>query len=183
MLSGIYQQTERVYPTEGDLKNVRTLITYIKNRMLNEKEIQKLEEEAEIHLAAIYKEYCRQLREQQLMDYDDQMVYAYNMLRKIPSCFPIFKRNTLISAWMRHRIHRKSSMPSLHCWHRNPRIFLWWEMKIRVFMDFVPLTRRHCWNLSIIIRERRCCSWKKISVPMETLFWQQTGLSRKYPAS
>lgn len=91
MLSGIYQQTERVYPTEGDLKNVRTLITYIKNRMLNEKEIQKLEEEAEIHLAAIYKEYCRQLREQQLMDYDDQMVYAYNMLRKIPELLAYFQ--------------------------------------------------------------------------------------------
>ena len=91
MLSGIYQQTERVYPTEGDLKNVRTLITYIKNRMLNEKEIQNLEEEAEIHLAAIYKEYCRQLREQQLMDYDDQMVYAYNMLRKIPELLAYFQ--------------------------------------------------------------------------------------------
>ena len=91
MLSGIYQQTERVYPTEGDLKNVRALITYIKNRMLNEKEIQKLEEEAEIHLAAIYKEYCRQLREQQLMDYDDQMVYAYNMLRKIPELLFYFQ--------------------------------------------------------------------------------------------
>ncbi len=91
MLSGIYQQTERVYPTEGDLKNVRTLITYIKNRMLNETEIQKLEEEAEIHLAAIYKEYCRQLREQQLMDYDDQMVYAYNMLRKIPELLAYFQ--------------------------------------------------------------------------------------------
>lgn len=91
MLSGIYQQTERVYPTEGDLKNVRTLITYIKNRMLNEKEIQKLEEEAEIHLAAIYKEYCRQLREQQLMDYDDQMVYAYHMLRKIPELLSYFQ--------------------------------------------------------------------------------------------
>lgn len=91
MLSGIYQQTERVYPTEGDLKNVRTLITYIKNRMLNEKEIQKLEEKAEIHLAAIYKEYCRQLREQQLMDYDDQMVYAYNMLRKIPELLSYFQ--------------------------------------------------------------------------------------------
>ena len=91
MLSGIYQQTERVYPTEGDLKNVRTLITYIKNRMLNEKEIQNLEEEAEIHLAAIYKEYCRQLREQQLMDYDDQMVYAYNMLRKIPELLFYFQ--------------------------------------------------------------------------------------------
>ena len=91
MLSGIYQQTERVYPTEGDLKNVRTLITYIKNRMLNEKEIQKLEEESEIHLAAIYKEYCRQLREQQFMDYDDQMVYAYNMLRKIPDLLAYFQ--------------------------------------------------------------------------------------------
>ena len=91
MLSGIYQQTERVYPTEGDLKNVRTLITYIKNRMLNETEIQKLEEEAEIHLSAIYKEYCRQLREQQLMDYDDQMVYAYNMLRKIPELLAYFQ--------------------------------------------------------------------------------------------
>ena len=91
MLSGIYQQTERVYPTEGDLKNVRALITYIKNRMLNEKEIQNLEEEAEIHLAAIYKEYCRQLREQQLMDYDDQMVYAYNMLRKIPELLFYFQ--------------------------------------------------------------------------------------------
>ena len=91
MLSGIYHQTERVYPTEGDLKNVRTLITYIKNRMLNEKEIQKLEEEAEIHLAEIYKEYCRQLREQQLMDYDDQMVYAYNMLRKIPELLAYFQ--------------------------------------------------------------------------------------------
>lgn len=91
MLSGIYQQTEQVYPTEGDLKNVRTLITYIKNRMLNEKEIQKLEEEAEIHLAAIYKEYCRQLLEQQLMDYDDQMVYAYNMLRKIPELLAYFQ--------------------------------------------------------------------------------------------
>lgn len=59
--------------------------------MLNEKEIQKLEEEAEIHLAAIYKEYCRQLREQQLMDYDDQMVYAYNMLRKIPELLAYFQ--------------------------------------------------------------------------------------------
>ena len=59
--------------------------------MLNEKEIQKLEEEAEIHLATIYKEYCRQLREQQLMDYDDQMVYAYNMLRKIPELLAYFQ--------------------------------------------------------------------------------------------
>lgn len=56
ILSAIYQKTERVYPTEGDLKNVRTLITYIKNRMLNEKEIEALDETAEIRISAIYKE-------------------------------------------------------------------------------------------------------------------------------
>ena len=59
--------------------------------MLKEKEIQTLEDEAESQLAAIYKAYCRQLREQQLMDYDDQMVYAYNMLRKIPELLAYFQ--------------------------------------------------------------------------------------------
>ena len=91
ILSAIYQKTERVYPTEGDLKNVRTLITYIKNRMLNEKEIEALDETAEIQISAIYKEYCSHLRENQLMDYDDQMVYAYNMLRKIPWLLEYFQ--------------------------------------------------------------------------------------------
>lgn len=70
------------YPTESDLKNVRTLLTYIKNMMLNEEELQKLEEESDIRIAGIYREYCRQMREQKLMDYDDQMLYAYNILRK-----------------------------------------------------------------------------------------------------
>ena len=91
ILSAIYQKTERVYPTQGDLKNVRTLITYIKNRMLNEKEIEALDETAEIRISAIYKEYCSYLRENQLMDYDDQMVYAYNMLRKIPWLLEYFQ--------------------------------------------------------------------------------------------
>ena len=84
MLSGIYQQIEHSYPTESDLQNVRTLITFIKNRMLREDEIRALEEDAEIHLLQIYKTYNAQLREQQLMDYDDQMVYAYTMLQRFP---------------------------------------------------------------------------------------------------
>lgn len=82
MLIRICQDHGMGYPTESDLKNVRTLITYIKNMMLNEEELQKLEEESDIRIAEIYREYCRQMREQKLMDYDDQMLYAYNMLRK-----------------------------------------------------------------------------------------------------
>ena len=91
MLMKICQDHGMGYPTESDLKNVRTLITYIKNMMLNEEELQKLEEESDIRIAGIYREYCRQMREQKLMDYDDQMLYAYNILRKDPGVLAYFQ--------------------------------------------------------------------------------------------
>lgn len=91
MMIRICQDHGMGYPTESDLKNVRTLITYIKNMMLNEEELQKLEEESDIRIAGIYREYCRQMREQKLMDYDDQMLYAYNMLRKDPGVLAYFQ--------------------------------------------------------------------------------------------
>lgn len=84
MLSGIYQRIEHSYPTESDLQNVRTLITFIKNRMLGEEEIRALEKDAEIQLLRIYKAYNAELREHRLMDFDDQMVYAYTMLQRFP---------------------------------------------------------------------------------------------------
>lgn len=91
MLIRICQDHGMGYPTESDLKNVRTLITYIKNMMLNEEELQKLEEESDIRIAGIYRESCRQMREQKLMDYDDQMLYAYNILRKDPGVLAYFQ--------------------------------------------------------------------------------------------
>lgn len=91
MLVKICQEHGMGYPTESDLKNVRTLITYIKNMMLNEEELQKLEEESDIRIAGIYREYCGQMREQGMMDYDDQMLYAYTMLRKDPGVLAYFQ--------------------------------------------------------------------------------------------
>ena len=84
MLADIYQRIEHSYPTESDLQNVRTLITFIKNRMLGEEAIRALEKDAEIQLLRIYKAYNAELREHQLMDYDDQMVYTYTMLQRFP---------------------------------------------------------------------------------------------------
>lgn len=81
MLVKICQEHGMGYPTESDLKNVRTMITYIKNMMLNDKEIQKLEEESDIRIRGIYQAYCSQMQEKKWMDYDDQMLYAYKMLR------------------------------------------------------------------------------------------------------
>ena len=91
ILAEIYQRVERVYPTDGDLKNIRTLITYIKNMMLNEDEIEALDEEAECKISVIYREYCSKLKELQMIDYDDQMIYAYVMLKKIPWLLEYFQ--------------------------------------------------------------------------------------------
>ena len=90
-LAEIYQRVERVYPTDGDLKNIRTLITYIKNMMLGEDEIEALDEEAECKISVIYREYCSKLKELQMIDFDDQMVYAYVMLKKIPWLLSYFQ--------------------------------------------------------------------------------------------
>ncbi len=94
LLSAIYQETEHAYPTENDLQNVRTLISYIKNSMLTTDEIKKLEEELEdpLHLTQIYQRYRQGMRERRQMDYDDQMVYAYQMLRRHPELLAYFQR-------------------------------------------------------------------------------------------
>ena len=90
-LAKIYQKTERTYATESDLQTVRTLITYIKNSMLTEAEIRELDKTADMKISAIYKEYNGWLREQKLMDYDDQMVYAYTMLQRFPELLSLYQ--------------------------------------------------------------------------------------------
>lgn len=84
IISTLYQKYENGYPTESDLKGIKTWITYIKNMMLGEEEIKKLEKDAECHLLDIYKAYCNELRNRKCMDYDDQMIYAYKLLRSSP---------------------------------------------------------------------------------------------------
>lgn len=90
-LAKIYQKTERMYATESDLQTVRTLITYIKNSMLTDAEIRERDKTSDMKISAIYKEYNTWLREQKLMDYDDQMVYAYTMLQRFPELLRLYQ--------------------------------------------------------------------------------------------
>lgn len=90
-LAKIYQKTERTYATESDLQTVRILITYIKNSMLTDAEIREMDKTADMKISAIYKEYNTWLREQKLMDYDDQMVYAYTMLQRFPELLRLYQ--------------------------------------------------------------------------------------------
>ncbi|MCR4901806.1 MAG: ATP-dependent helicase [Butyrivibrio sp.] len=81
ILSDIYLNHMGEYPTESDIKSVRTLITYAKNMMLGEREIEKLGNDENIKLLPIFNDYNKALRSMSLMDYDDQMIYAYKMLK------------------------------------------------------------------------------------------------------
>lgn len=84
IISSLYQKYENAYPTESDLKNIKTYFTYIKNKMLSEEEIRDLEKEADCHLLSLYQGYCEELKNRSCMDYDDQMVYAYKLLKLVP---------------------------------------------------------------------------------------------------
>jgi len=81
ILLSIYRKYLDEYPTESDIKGLRALITYIKNMMFTEKEIGDLYEEDDLPICDIYREYCSELKNRSLMDYDDQMIYAYHMLK------------------------------------------------------------------------------------------------------
>lgn len=81
ILTDIFVMVMKEYPTESDIKMVRTLITYCKNMMLGEDEIERLGEDEGIELLQIYNSYNKELKARSLMDYDDQMIYAYRMLK------------------------------------------------------------------------------------------------------
>ena len=90
ILAGIYQRIEHGFPSENDLSDLATRITYIKNRMLSKEEIARLNAECDYDLAKIYEAYRREMRARSLMDFDDQLVYAYTMFRSAPALLEAF---------------------------------------------------------------------------------------------
>ncbi len=91
MLSEIYRRVEGKFATESDLKEIKTRITYIKNRMLTPQETDRLEKVSGCRIGEIYRTYCGELRRQGLMDYDDQMVYACRILEGSPETLRYFQ--------------------------------------------------------------------------------------------
>lgn len=79
------------YPTDSDISAANSLITYCKNMMLNSDEIQRLGKEEGLPLLEIYTEYKEYLKKNGLMDYDDQMTYAYVMLVKTPKLLDYYR--------------------------------------------------------------------------------------------
>ncbi|WP_292214845.1 ATP-dependent helicase [Butyrivibrio sp.] len=91
ILTDIYVKVMNDYPTESDIKTVRTLITYCKNMCLSRDEIEKLGKDESIELLKIYEAYNKELKSRSLMDYDDQMIYAYRMLKNSPDLLEFYR--------------------------------------------------------------------------------------------
>lgn len=82
LLADIFRKYNGEYATENDVLEFSAAITYIKNMMLEDC-LSKLEKEcAYPYLEVMYKEYKNSLNEKQQMDFDDQLVYAYEILTK-----------------------------------------------------------------------------------------------------
>ena len=90
LVGQIYQQLNGEYPTESTIKDIRTGITYIKNMMLSEEEIKTVDVGIN-HMDQIFQTYCACLRQQQLMDFDDQMGYALTILKGYPTILDYFQ--------------------------------------------------------------------------------------------
>lgn len=84
LLRSLYIDAAGSFPTESETAELRSRVSYIKNMQLTGKELEKMEEEADYPLAKIYRSYCEKMKQQGLMDYDDQMVYALNILMRCP---------------------------------------------------------------------------------------------------
>ena len=83
LISELYRTQSKEFATESTVKSLQTALTYAKNQMLKGEALSAVEVEW-VDFAAFFAAYDKALRERQLMDYDDQMVYALRILRQYP---------------------------------------------------------------------------------------------------
>lgn len=80
LLGDIFMRHNGEYAAENDILELSSAITYIKNMMLTEDQIQEIETEYP-HLSAMYKSYQKSLKDKYQMDFDDQLVFALWVLK------------------------------------------------------------------------------------------------------
>lgn len=90
-IASIYRMKTKEYPTESDIKDVSTALTFIKNKMMTDDEIRQFSERFAYPLYDIYKEYTDGMKREQKMDYDDQMIYALAILKRSKETLEYFR--------------------------------------------------------------------------------------------
>lgn len=90
LIGELYRMQSKEFATESTVKALQTALTYAKNQMLKGDALAAIEVEG-VDFAAFFADYDKALRERQLMDYDDQMVYALRILRQYPAILRDFQ--------------------------------------------------------------------------------------------
>lgn len=90
-ISKIYRDIMNDYPTESDIKDITGTITYIKNMMLSDKEIEKMDQKLGYPISKIYVAYKQGMRNDKVIDFDDQMVYAHMILTNYPDVLSYYQ--------------------------------------------------------------------------------------------
>ncbi len=91
-ISMAYQMVKKEYPADNEIRDISTLITYIKNMMLTKTEIEQLSAKTEYPLQQLLDEYNRSLKQDRKMDYDDQMIHAHTILKISPETLAYFRQ-------------------------------------------------------------------------------------------
>ena len=91
IISRAFREVNNEYPTDADKRDIATSITYVKNMQLTDAEIEHVKCDAD-HFPQIYKKYKEYMNERQKMDYDDQLRYAYAILRKYPDILLYYRQ-------------------------------------------------------------------------------------------
>lgn len=91
LLGQLYHQLTQEYATESTIQAMQTAITYAKNQMLSDRELEKVQVDG-VEFPALYRAYTKALQQQKKMDYDDQMVYAWKILRLCPPVLRHFQQ-------------------------------------------------------------------------------------------
>lgn len=91
IIRNILKNMQDDFPTENDIIEAETAITYIKNMMLTKEEIAELKTVTP-NIAGVYEQYQNALGSRHLMDYDDQLVYALKILKKNSDILVMFHR-------------------------------------------------------------------------------------------
>ena len=91
LLSQIYRTCAGEFATENDIIELSSAITYIKNMLLKKEQILEIETEYP-NLYEMYSAYEENLKNNKLMDFDDQMVFAHWILKERPKFSEQYKQ-------------------------------------------------------------------------------------------
>ena len=91
VLRDLLVRTGTAFPSDQQIKEARSHITYCKNMMLTEEEIHSHNVDG-MDFPRIYFEYQDYMLRSRQMDYDDQMVFTYRIFRQYPDILAHFQR-------------------------------------------------------------------------------------------